>query len=69
MPFELICDSDEHICKLFDVIHLKKFMGKEYLGIVRSTFLINKKGEITRTWRDVKVEGHVDEVLEAVRGL
>lgn len=68
-PFELISDEDETICKLFDVIKLKKLYGKEHLGIERSTFLIDKEGILRNEWRKVKVKGHVDEVLEAVKSL
>ena len=68
-PFELITDPDEEICKLFDVIKLKKMYGKEYLGIERSTFLINSEGVLVKEWRKVKVKGHVDEVLEAAKAL
>ncbi len=68
-PFELISDEDETICKHFDVIKLKKLYGREYMGIVRSTFLINKQGVLTHEWRNVKVKGHVDEVLQAVKSL
>ncbi len=68
-PFELLSDPDEELCKLFDVIKLKKLYGKEYLGIERSTFLIDKEGVLRQEWRKVKVKGHADEVLEAVRAL
>jgi peroxiredoxin Q/BCP len=68
-PFELISDPDEEICKLFDVIKLKKLYGKEHLGIERSTFLINKQGVLVNEWRKVKVKGHVDEVLAAAKAL
>lgn len=68
-PFELISDSDEVICKLFDVIKLKKMYGKEHLGIERSTFLINKAGVLVKEWRKVKVPEHVDEVLAAAQAL
>jgi peroxiredoxin Q/BCP len=68
-PFELISDEDEAVCKLFDVIKLKKLYAKEYLGIERSTFLIDKKGILRQEWRKVKVKGHVDEVMEAVKSL
>ena len=68
-PFELISDEDEAVCKLFDVIKRKKLYGKEYLGIERSTFLIDKKGILRQEWRKVKVKGHVDEVMEAVKSL
>ncbi|PIE43643.1 MAG: peroxiredoxin [Gammaproteobacteria bacterium] len=65
-PFELISDPDETLCKLFDVIKLKKNYGKEYMGIERSTFLIDEQGVLTREWRKVRVKGHVEEVLESV---
>ena len=68
-PFELIADEDETVCKLFGVIQLKKLYGKEYMGIVRSTFLIDKEGVLRKEWRGVKVKGHADEVLEAVKSL
>jgi len=68
-PFDLVSDPDETLCKLFDVIKLKKKYGKESLGVERSTFLIDKAGVLRRQWRKVKVEGHVDEVLAAARGL
>ena len=68
-PFELISDKDEALCQLFDVIKLKKLYGKEYLGIDRSTFLIDAEGVLRREWRGVKVPGHVDEVLAAAQAL
>jgi peroxiredoxin Q/BCP len=68
-PFELISDPDETICKLFDVIKLKKLYGREYMGVERSTFLIDKEGKLTQEWRKVKVKGHVDEVLKAAQTL
>jgi len=68
-PFHLISDTDETLCKLFDVIKLKKMYGKEHLGIERSTFLIDKEGVLRQEWRGVKVKGHADEVLEAVKSL
>lgn len=68
-PFHLISDKDEAVCKLFDVIKLKKLYGKEYLGVDRSTFLIDADGKLRREWRGVKVKGHADEVLEAARAL
>ncbi len=68
-PFQLISDPEEQLCKLFDVIKLKKLYGKEHLGIERSTFLIDEQGVLRREWRKVKVKGHVQEVLEAVRQL
>ncbi|WP_370280948.1 peroxiredoxin [Pontibacterium sp.] len=68
-PFELISDPDEELCKQFDVIKLKKNYGREYMGVDRSTFLIDKEGVLRKEWRSVKVKGHVDEVLEAVKAL
>lgn len=68
-PFELISDKEEAVCQLFDVIKLKKMYGKEYLGIERSTFLIDKAGILQKEWRKVKVKEHANEVLEAVKAL
>ena len=68
-PFDLISDTDESICQLFDVIREKSMYGKTYLGVDRSTFLIDGAGILRREWRSVKVKGHVDEVLEAVLAL
>jgi len=68
-PFELISDGDEQLCQLFEVIKLKKLYGKEYLGIERSTFLIDADGVLRREWRGVKVPGHAEAVLEAARSL
>ena len=66
---DLISDEDESLCNQFDVIKLKKLYGKEYLGIVRSTFVINPNGEILKQWDKVKVDGHAEEVLEFISGL
>ena len=66
---DLISDEDESLCNQFDVIKLKKLYGKEYMGIVRSTFVISSSGEILKHWDKVKVDGHADEVLEFVNGL
>ncbi len=68
-PFELISDCDEQLCQLVEVIKLKKLYGKEYLGIERSTFLIDADGVLRREWRGVKVPGHAEAVLEAARSL
>lgn len=68
-PFELISDIDTEICELFGTWQLKKTFGKKYMGIVRSTFLIDKDGILRQSWDKVKVKGHVDEVLEAVKAL
>ena len=68
-PFELISDPDEALCNAFGVIQLKKLYGREYMGIVRSTFLIDAKGNILQAWDKVKVKGHVEAVLEAIKAL
>ena len=68
-PFELLSDKDEALCQLFDVIKLKKLYGKEYLGVDRSTFLIDKDGVLRHEWRGVKVPGHVEAVLERAKAL
>lgn len=68
-PFELISDSNEELCQLFDVIKMKNMYGKQVQGIERSTFLIDRDGVLRGEWRKVKVEGHAQAVLEAVRQL
>ena len=68
-PFDLLSDEDEKLCNLFDVIKEKNMYGRKVLGIVRSTFLIDETGKLRNEWRGVKVKGHVDEVLEAVKAL
>ncbi len=68
-PFELISDADEKLCTQFGVIKMKNMYGKKVRGIERSTFLIGPDGKLAREWRGVKVAGHADEVLEALRAL
>ena len=68
-PFELIADEDGDLCEVFGVWQLKKFMGREYMGIVRSTFIISPDGDILKSWDKVRVKGHVNEVLEALQSL
>lgn len=65
-PFELLSDSDEKVCRLYDVLKEKIIYGKKTCGIERSTFLIDKLGVLRREWRKVKVIGHVEVVLQAV---
>lgn len=67
--FLLLSDADETVCRLFDVMKPKKLYGKEYVGIERSTFVLNAAGEIVREWRKVKVAGHAQAVLDAVKEL
>jgi peroxiredoxin Q/BCP len=69
LPFPLLSDEDERLCKLFDVIHEKSLYGRKYLGIERSTFLLDGTGVLRREWRKVKVPGHAEEVLEAAKSL
>ena len=67
--FELISDIDTEICELFGTWQLKKTFGKEYMGIVRSTFLIDKNGVLQQHWDKVKVKGHAEEVLAVAKDL
>jgi peroxiredoxin Q/BCP len=68
-PFELLSDPDEKLCTLFGVMKQKNMYGKQVRGIERSTFLIDDAGKLVREWRKVKIPGHVEEVLEATKGL
>jgi len=68
-PFNLISDENEKICKLFDVIKEKNMYGRKYMGIERSTFLIDGKGMLVNEWRKVKVKGHVEQVLDTINKL
>ena len=69
LPFELLADESEKVCRLFDVIREKNMYGRKVLGIERSTFLIDDSGVLRREWRKVKVDGHAEEVLEAAKSL
>ena len=66
-PFNLISDEDEKVCNLFDVIKEKNMYGRKYMGIERSTFLIDANGKLIKEWRKVRVKGHVDDVLESIK--
>ena len=68
-PFELLSDPEEKMCKAFDVMKLKSMYGREYIGVDRSTFLINEESEVVKEWRSVKVKGHVEEVLSIIKNL
>jgi len=68
-PFDLLSDPDNRVCKLYDVIQEKSMYGKKYMGIERSTFLIDAKGVLRHEWRKVKVKGHAEAVLAAVQAL
>ncbi len=65
--FDLVSDADETVCNAFGVIQPKKLYGREYIGIVRSTFLIDPSGVIRQTWQPVKVPGHAQAVLDALK--
>ncbi|EEL52208.1 thioredoxin-dependent thiol peroxidase [Bacillus cereus] len=66
LPFVLLVDEDHKVAERYDVWKLKKNFGKEYMGIERSTFLINKDGELVKEWRKVKVKGHIEDVLSCL---
>lgn len=66
LPFVLITDADETLCRYFDVLKEKIMFGKKAVGVVRSTFLIDKKGVVKKEWRDVTIMGHVEEVLKSI---
>lgn len=66
-PFKLLSDEDEAACRQFDVIQEKSLYGRKFMGVERSTFLIDAQGKLRREWRKVKVKGHAEEVLAAVK--
>ena len=66
-PFELLSDPDEKLCRRFDVIREKSLYGRKFMGIERSTFLIDEQGKLRQEWRKVKVQGHAAAVLDAVK--
>lgn len=68
-PFDLLSDPDEKLCRKFDVIREKSLYGRKFMGVVRSTFLLDKAGKLRAEWRNVKVKGHAAEVLERVKML
>ena len=68
-PFELLADEAQKACRLFDVIHEKSMYGRKFMGVVRSTFLIDREGVLRREWRKVKINGHAQDVLTAARAL
>jgi peroxiredoxin Q/BCP len=69
LPFPLLADTEEKVCKLFDVIKEKSLYGRKYLGVDRSTFLLDAGGRLSQEWRGVKVPGHAEAVLEAAQRL
>ncbi len=68
-PFDLLSDPDEKVCRMFDVIREKTLYGRKFMGIERSTFLIDADGKLRHEWRKLKVKGHAAEVLETVKAL
>ena len=68
-PFDLLSDPDEKICQEFDVIQEKMLYGRKFMGVERSTFLIDADGKLRQEWRKLKVKGHAADVLEAVKAL
>jgi len=68
-PFDLLSDPDEQACRAYDVIREKNMYGRKVMGIERSTFLIDEKGKLRNEWRKIKVKGHVEAVLDALKDL
>ena len=69
LPYTLIADEDSALCEAYGVWQEKKNYGKAYMGIVRSTFLIDENGKITAVWRNLRVKGHVEKVLQEAQKL
>ena len=69
IKFDLLSDEEIKVLKKYKVWGKKKFMGREFMGIIRSTILIDKKGKITKVWDNVKVKDHAKEVLETLKSL
>jgi len=69
LPFPLLADTEEKVCRLFDVIRQKSLYGRKYLGVERSTFLLDEAARLQQEWRNVKVPGHAEAVLEAAQRL
>ena len=69
IKFNLLSDLDKKVLKKYKVWGKKKFMGREFMGIIRTTYLIDKKGKILKVWNNVKVKDHANEVLETLKGI
>jgi len=69
LNFALIADPEKEICNLYEVMGEKKMYGKTYMGVIRSTFLINTDGNIAYIWKNVKVDGHIDEIISKLEEL
>ncbi len=68
LPFLLLSDPDHRVCELYGVWQEKQLYGRTYMGIVRSTFLIDERGKLAREWRNIRVKGHADNVKQALLG-
>lgn len=68
LPFSLLVDDEQVVSEAYGVWKLKKMFGREFMGIERSTFLIDPSGKVVKEWRKVKVAGHIDEALETLKG-
>lgn len=66
LPYPLLTDADQAVCEQYGVWQMKKMYGKEYMGLVRSTFLIDEQGVVVQEWRNLRVKGHVQDVLAAL---
>ncbi len=69
LPYDLLSDSDEAVCKQFGVMKMKNMYGKQVRGIERSTFILDRDGKVHREWRGVKVLGHAEEVLAFIKSV
>ena len=69
LPFELLSDPDETLCRMFDVIKEKNMYGRKVMGVERSTFLIDASGKVAKVWKRVQVDGHDEQVIEAIKAL
>ncbi|TFE26926.1 thioredoxin-dependent thiol peroxidase [Cohnella luojiensis] len=69
LPFLLLADPEHQVCELYGVWQEKKLYGKTYMGIVRSTFLIDESGVLVQEWRNIRVKGHVDNVKQALMAM
>lgn len=67
LPYTLLADTETAVCQLYDVWGLKKFMGRDYMGVFRTTFLINQEGKIVKVFENVKPDGHSQEILAALK--
>tara|TARA_A100000164_G_scaffold231709_1_gene205578 strand:- start:100 stop:567 length:468 start_codon:yes stop_codon:yes gene_type:complete len=69
IKFDLLADEELKVLKKYKVWKKKKFMGREFMGVVRTTYLLDKKGQILKVWNNVKAKGHADEVLETLKNI